>query len=66
MKTKLRNIVVDGHCYKWRIDFDCDGDGGRWAKIWKDKNTILVYEEIDYRVKSITPKFIRKLIEDNT
>jgi hypothetical protein len=34
MRNNLRKLVVNNNIYKWKIDFNGDGDGGRFLKIW--------------------------------
>jgi len=63
MKKKFRNITVDDKSYTWSTQFDCDGDGNIWVKIWelepKKKNIF----EAAIRGNSITPSVVARIIK---
>lgn len=60
MKKKFREITVDNLVFGWTINENCDGDGGKCVKIWKNKK--IIYETI-LNNEYITPALIRDIIK---
>ena len=61
MKKKYRNIIVDGKKYGWLIDFNCDGDGGNYLRIF-DKKLVIDFRKINCNISQITPKIVENEI----
>jgi hypothetical protein len=65
MKKKYRDITVNNKNYAWAVtNHNCDGDGGIVVKIWHNKEIIFQkFLTASEKPDSITPKYIRKIIE---
>ena len=70
MKKKFREIVVDGVTYAWRVNFNCDGDGGTFLTVWLNKR-VLIDDKVNLdhtrdeegNCERITPKLVAELIK---
>ena len=68
MKNKLRKLIINKDAYFWRVyRHNCDGDGGMYLRIWKDK-IIILDEFVSAKIGSagITPGFIVKKLNVQT
>jgi hypothetical protein len=63
MKTKLRNITIDGVQYKWIVNFNNDGDGGTFLRVFRqpDKSCI-INKQIDHARLPVTPGLVKEEI----
>jgi hypothetical protein len=58
---KLRNITVNGHEYKWMVDFT--GSEKR-LRIWENKNTVIYSDTL--KVDSIEPSTVADIITEQS
>jgi hypothetical protein len=61
MKKKVRDIVVNGITYCWRVSFNNDGDGSRFLIIYKN-NERIYDEKVHSDIDKITPKMVEETI----
>jgi hypothetical protein len=62
MKKRFREITVDGEKYGWCVNsVNCDGDGGKMLKIFRNKK--LIYEDLFGGDLVITPKGVADAIK---
>ena len=70
MKRKHRVITVAGNKYGWLIQYNGDGDGGRWLvifreskKLYDDKVPNYNWETNECINRNITPKYVETIIK---